>query len=138
LANLWKGLGYGTLIYYASLLGIDPELYEAATLDGASRFQKTIYISIPLLKPIIVMLTLLNLGGMIRSDFGLFYQLTRNSTALYPVTDVIDTYVYRALRQLGNIGMSSAAGIFQSVVGLVLILLANWIVRKIDKDNALF
>jgi putative aldouronate transport system permease protein len=138
LANLWKGLGYGTLIYYTSLLGIDPDLYEAATLDGAKYMQKVRYISLPMIRHIIIMLTILAIGGMIRADFGLFFSFTINSRALYPVTDVIDTYVYRALRQLGNLGMSSAAGMYQSVVGFFLILSANWIVRKIDKDYALF
>jgi len=139
LANLWKGVGFGTLIYYTSLTSIDPELYEAATLDGARKLQMIRYISLPMIKPIMIMLTLLALGGMIRADFGLFFQFTRDSVMLYPVTDVIDTYVFRALRQLGNVGMSAAAGFYQSVVGLVCILFANWLVRRFDdKDNALF
>jgi putative aldouronate transport system permease protein len=138
LANLWKGVGFGTLIYYTSLIGIDPELYEAATLDGAKKLQQIRYISIPMIKPIMIMLTLLALGGMIRADFGLFFQFTRDSSLLYPVTDVIDTYVFRALRQLGNVGMAAAAGFYQSFVGLITILLANWAVRRLDKDSALF
>ncbi len=138
LANLWKTLGYNTLIYYAALVGIDPELYEAATLDGARKMQKVRYISIPMIKRIMVLLTLLALGNMIRADFGLFFQFTRDSKSLYAVTDVIDTYVFRALRNLGNVGMSSAASLYQSVVGLVMILLANWLVRKIDSGNELF
>jgi len=138
LANLWKGVGFGTLIYYTTLIGIDPELYEASTLDGARKLQQIRYISLPLIKPIMIMLTLLAFGGMIRADFGLFFQFTRDSSMLYPVTDVIDTYVFRALRQLGNIGMSAAAGFYQSVVGMITILLANWAVRRFDKDSALF
>ena len=138
LANLWKGVGFGTLIYYTSLININPELYEVSNIDGATKMQQIRYISLPMIKPIMVMLTLLALGGMIRADFGLFFQFTRDSSMLYPVTDVIDTYVFRALRQLGNIGMAAAAGFYQSVVGLITILLANWAVRRFDKDSALF
>ncbi|MCL2050700.1 MAG: ABC transporter permease subunit [Lachnospiraceae bacterium] len=137
-ANLWKGIGYGTLIYYTALLGVDPELYEAAALDGASRLRQIWHISLPMIKPLAIMLTLLNIGNIIRADFGLFFNFTRDSTMLYPVTDVIDTYVYRALRRLGDIGMSSAAGFYQSVVGFILVVIANATVKKIDPDSALF
>lgn len=138
LANLWKGVGYSTIIYYTQLLGVDPELYEAASLDGAKKWQCVRYISLPMLKPLIVMMTLMSIGSIVKADFGLFYNLTRDSTALYPVTDVIDTYVYRALRQLGDVGMSSAAGFYQSVVGFILVLTSNFVVKKLDPENSLF
>lgn len=138
IANLWKGVGYGTIIYYTALLGVDVELYEAASIDGATRLQQVRAISIPMLKPLMVMLTLMSIGGIIRADFGLFYSFTLDSKPLYPVTDVIDTYVFRALRQLGDVGMSSAAGLYQSLVGFALVLSSNWLVRHIDPDNALF
>lgn len=138
LANLWKGVGYSTIIYYTQLLGVDPELYEAASLDGAKKWQCVRYISLPMLKPLIVMMTLMSIGSIVKADFGLFYNLTRDSTALYPMTDVIDTYVYRALRQLGDVGMSSAAGFYQSVVGFILVLTSNFVVKKLDPENSLF
>ncbi|MDR1061033.1 MAG: ABC transporter permease subunit [Clostridiales bacterium] len=138
LASLWKGVGYSTIIYYTSLMGVDPELYEAAELDGASRWQQIRAISLPMLKPLMIMLTLMSVGGIIKSDFGLFFSFTLDSKPLYPVTDVIDTYVYRALRKLGDVGMSSAAGLYQSLVGFVLVLASNWLVKRVDPDNALF
>ncbi|MDR1640169.1 MAG: ABC transporter permease subunit [Clostridiales bacterium] len=138
LANLWKGVGYSTIIYYTALLGINAELYEAAELDGARKWQRVIHISLPLIKPLVIMLTLMSIGGIIRSDFGLFFSFTTDSKALYPVTDVIDTYVYRALRKLQDVGMSSAAGLYQSVVGFVLVLASNWMVRKVDPESSLF
>ena len=138
LVYVWKNVGYSTVIYLASVIGIDPEYYEAARLDGAGTLQKIRYITLPLIRPTIIMLTLLNIGRIFYSDFGLFYQVPQNSGALFSTTNVIDTYVYRALIKLGDIGMSSAAGVYQSLVGFVLIMLSNSIVRKIDKENALF
>jgi ABC-type polysaccharide transport system, permease component len=138
LANLWKGVGCGTVVYYAAIIGIDSEYYESAKLDGASRFQQAIFITVPLLKPIITILTILSIGKIFFSDFGLFYNLPLNQTVLYPATDVIDTYVYRAVRNLGDFGMASAAGFYQSVLGFILVLLTNFIVRKIDNENKLF
>ena len=138
IANLWKGVGYGTIIYYTALMGVDVELYEAAAIDGATRLQQVRAISIPMLKPLMVMLTLMSIGGIIRADFGLFYSFTLDSKPLYAVTDVIDTYVFRALRQLGDVGMSSAAGLYQSLVGFILVLGSNWLVRRLDPENALF
>jgi putative aldouronate transport system permease protein len=137
-AAVWKGLGYGSVIYYAALMGIDAEYFEAAKIDGASRLRQVISISIPMLKPMIIMLTILHIGSMFYSDFGLFYNVTLNSTLLYPTTDVIDTFVYRSLIDMGDIGMSSAAGFFQSIVGFVLVLLTNFIVRRVNAENALF
>nr|WP_317358145.1 ABC transporter permease subunit [uncultured Tyzzerella sp.] len=134
----WKGVGYGTVVYLASICGIDKSYYEAALVDGATKWQQIKSITIPLLKPVLIIMFINAVGGMFRSDFGLFYQLPKDSGALYPVTNVIDTYVYRALANLGNIGMSSAAALYQSIVGLVLILVTNGIVRKVDNENAFF
>lgn len=134
----WKGIGYGTVVYLASICGIDKSYYEAAMIDGASKWQQIKYITIPLLKPVLIIMFITAVGGMFRADFGLFYQLPKNSGALYPVTNVIDTYVYRGLTNLGNIGMSSAAALYQSFVGLILILVTNGIVRKVDNENAFF
>lgn len=136
--NAWKNVGYLCVIYYASIIGIDSEYYEAASLDGASMWQRVRYITIPLIKPTIITMVLLNIGRMFYSDFGLFYQVPMDSGALYPTTSVIDTYVYRALIKLSDIGMSSAAGVYQSVVGFIVVLASNLLVRKIDKENALF
>ncbi len=136
--NLWKGLGYNMILYYATILGIDSTLYEAAVVDGANRWQKVLHVTLPGLKSTIIILTLMALGGIFRSDFGLFYQVPQNSGPLINVTQTIDTYVYRGLMQNNNIGMSSAAGLYQSVVGFVLVITANTIVRKIDSDSSLF
>lgn len=136
--GIWKGVGYNSVIYLAAITGIDKSYYEAAVIDGASKWKQARYITIPLLKPLMIILTILAIGGIFRSDFGLFYQLPKDSGALYPVTNVIDTFVYRGLINMGDIGMSTAAGLYQSIVGLVLILVANYIVRKIEKDHAIF
>lgn len=138
IANCWKGVGYGCLIYIASLIGIDPSFYEAARLDGASKWQEITKITLPSLVPTIITLLLLSIGRIFYSDFGLFYQVPMNSGVLFPATNVIDTYVYRALIEQGNISMSSAAGVYQSLVGFCVVMLSNWIVRKVDKDQALF
>lgn len=138
LVNIWKGIGYGCLIYISSINGIDRSFFEAAGLDGASKWQQIRYITLPSLVPSIITLTLLSIGRIFYSDFGLFYQVPLDSGALYSTTNVIDTYVYRGLLKLGNIGMSSAAGLYQSVVGFVLVLTANMTVRKISRENALF
>ena len=138
IANCWKGVGYGCLIYIASLIGIDPSFYEAARLDGASKWQEITKITLPSLVPPIITLLLLSIGRIFYSDFGLFYQVPMNSGVLFPTTNVIDTYVYRALIEQGNISMSSAAGVYQSLVGFCVVMLSNWIVRKVDKDQALF
>ncbi|MDF2925232.1 MAG: carbohydrate transporter rane protein 1, family [Paenibacillaceae bacterium] len=135
---LWHGVGNGSLFYFASLMGIDTDYFEAASLDGATRWQQFRYIIIPFLIPLIVIIQTLNIGKIFRSDFGLFFNVTQDSGALYATTDVIDTYIYRSLIQIGDIGMSAAVGLFQSGVGFVLILLTNFIVRRIDSDSALF
>lgn len=138
LVNLWKNAGYQSIVYMASISGIDRSMYEAAVLDGASKMQQIFRITLPNLKPTIITLTLMSIGRMFYSDFGLFYQVPQNSGALFNVTQTIDTYVYRGLMESNNIGMSAAAGFYQSIVGFLLVLVANWIVRKLDSDNALF
>ena len=136
--GLWKGLGYHTVVYLATISGIDEALYEAAVIDGASRWQQAKYITIPHLRTILTIMIIMSVGSILNSDFGLFYQLPRDQGALYPVTQVIDTYVYRALQVTGDLGMSSAAGTLKSVVGTILVLLTNWIVTKVDPDSAMF
>ena len=138
IVNTWKGVGYGCLIYISSISGIDPSFYEAAELDGASKWIQIRYITLPSIMPSVITLTLLNIGRIFYSDFGLFYQVTQNSGQLYDTTNVIDTYVYRALLQSGNIGMASAAGFYQSIVGFACVLLANVVVRKLSPENAMF
>lgn len=136
LAVIWKGAGYGSIIYYTALMGIDSGYYEAATLDGATRLQQVWYISIPFLKPVIATLLIVSIGTIFRADFGVFYQLPLNSAALYSVTDVIDTFVYR--NAFADIGMGSAAGFYQSVVGFALVLISNKIIKIVSPENAIF
>ena len=136
--NTWKGVGYGCLIYVSAINGIDPGLFEAASLDGATKWQQIKAITLPELVPTIITLTLMSVGRIFYSDFGLFYQVPRNSGAIFSTTNVIDTYVYRGLMEQANYGMSAAAGFYQSVVGFILVLTANLTVRKISKENALF
>ena len=138
IAFVWKNIGYNTLIFYAALMGMDTTLHEAAAIDGASKFQRIQYICIPHLTPTIVMMCLLLLGKIFYADFGMFYFLPRNSGILYSATDVIDTYVFRMLRVNGNIGMSSAVGLYQSLMGFILVLSTNLIIKRINKDYALF
>lgn len=138
IVNLWKNIGYNTVLYYATLLGIDPSYYEAAVVDGATRWQRIRYITLPLLTHTIIILTLMSISKIFYSDFGLFYQVPMNSGPLLDVTNTIDTYVYRGLMETSNIGMSAAAGVYQSIVGFILVLLANWFVGKYDKDSTLF
>lgn len=136
--HTWKGIGYGCLIYISTINGIDKSLYEAASLDGAGILKQIRYVTLPCLKGTVITLTLLNIGKIFYADFGLFYQVPMNSGQLYDTTNVIDTYVYRALLQLGNSGMAAAAGFYQSVVGFVLVMISNLIVRKTSSENALF
>lgn len=138
IVNLWKSAGYQSIVFMASISGIDKSLYEAAALDGATKLQQIFRITLPMLKPTVITLSLMSIGRMFYSDFGLFYQVPQNSGALYNVTQTIDTYVYRGLMELNDVGMSAAAGFYQSVVGFILVLAANAIVRKLDSDNALF
>ena len=138
LVNTWKWTGYDSIIYLAAIIGFDKSLYEAAAVDGASRFQQITKVMVPMLMPVITVLTLIKVGRIFFTDFGLFFNIPRNSGPLYDVTNVIETYVFRALRQTGDIGMASAAGFYQAVVGFIVVLTANYIVRKIDKDSSLF
>jgi putative aldouronate transport system permease protein len=138
LVNLWKNVGYSMVVYLASIAGIDESLYEAATIDGARKWQQVRYITIPMLVPIVTIMFILAVGGIFSSDFGLFYQVPRNSGPITNVTQTIDVYVYKALMNLGNIGFASAAGLMQSVFGLITIVTANFIVRRIDPENSLF
>jgi putative aldouronate transport system permease protein len=136
--NTWKGVGYFSVVYIAAILGIDQEYYEAAVIDGASKWQQIRHITLPLLTPVITTLILLQVGRIFYADFGLFYQVPLDSGTLLPVTNVIDTYVYRGLLQLGDLGMSSAAGLYQSVVGFVIVMFSNLVVRKFNREQALF
>ena len=135
---LWKNLGYQSVVYMASIAGIDKSIYEAATIDGAGKVKQIFTITLPMLKPTIIMLVLMSIGRIFFSDFGLFYQVPQNSGAIFSTTQTIDTYVYRGLMELNDVGMSAAAGFYQSIVGFVLVLIANHIVRKVDNENALF
>lgn len=136
--NLWKGVGYSTILYISTILGIDPSLYEAARLAGASKGQQIRYITLPFLKPTIITMMLLNVGRIFSSDFGLFYQVPQNSGLIMEMTQTVDTFVYRALMTQSNIGMSSAASFLQSVIGFTMILIFNGITRKVSRENALF
>jgi len=138
LVNVWKNIGYSIVIYLAGITGIDQEFYEAAVLDGANKVQQITKITIPFLVPLMIVTTLMALGGIFRSDFGLFYQVPMQQGLLKPTTDVLDTYIYNALIRTGDLGMSSAAGFYQSIVGFILVLTANWTVGKISPDNKVF
>ncbi|RAP76939.1 sugar ABC transporter permease [Paenibacillus montanisoli] len=138
IVNAWKSIGYFSIVYLAAIVGIDSEYYEAAVLDGASKWQQVRSITVPLIMPVIMTLTLLQVGRIFNADFGLFFQVPMNSGALMSTTDVIDTYVYRALLQMGDIGMASAAGLYQSVLGFLLVFGVNAIVRKVNNEHALF
>ncbi|MDR1029779.1 MAG: ABC transporter permease subunit [Treponema sp.] len=138
LVYLWKGLGYNSIIYLAAIVSVDRNLYEAATIDGVGRFKQVFCVTIPSIKPTIMTLVLISIGRIFYSDFGLFYQVPMNSGQLFNVTNTIDTYVYRSLLMLNNIGMASAAATFQAVIGFIVIILVNSLVRKFDRDNALF
>ena len=136
IVHTWKTFGYSCILYYATLVGIDRGYYEAAVIDGAGRWKQIVHITLPCLLPTIITLTLMSIGKIFYSDFGLFYQVPMDSGPLYDVTNTIDTYVYRGLIRLNDVGMSSAAGFYQSVVGFILVLLANWGVKKIGGDDS--
>ncbi len=136
--HIWKGTGYAAIVYLAAISGISSEYYEAAMIDGATKWQQIRFITIPCLRFVITIQLILAIGGMFRGDMGLFYNVTQNNGALYPVTDIIDTYVYRSLIALNNTGMATAAGLYQSVVGFFCILFANVVVKKFDSESALF
>lgn len=136
--NIWKGLGYGTVVYLAAIMGIDREIFEAAKIDGCDVVQEIRYITLPMLKPTFIMLVLFAMGGIMRGQFDLFYQLVGRNGILFPVTDIIDTYVYRSLTINFNIGLSTAAGLYQSLFGLLTVLVTNYIVRRTVPESALF
>ena len=136
--RMWHNVGYGSIIYLAVLTGLDQSMFEAACIDGANKWQEIRYITFPMLLPVMTIVLILSLGDIIKGDFGLFYQVPLNSAQLYGATDIIDTYVYRALVSLGDVGMSSAVGFLQSVIGCIMVVLANGFVRLIDKEQALF
>lgn len=135
---IWKHVGMDSITYYAALMGIDSAIIEAAEVDGANRRQVVRHVIIPTMVPLISILTILKIGSIFRADFGMFYQLPRDSGALYATTDVVDTYIFRALREIGDMGMGSAVGLLQSVVGFVLVLITNHVSNKIDPERALF
>lgn len=138
LLNFWKTIGYNSIVFYAGIIGIDPTLYEAAAIDGANKVQASVKVIVPQITALIVMMTLLKVGKIFHSDFGLFYIVPLNSGSIYRATDVIDTYVYRALTAGGDTGMTVAIGMYQSVVGLFLVILSNWLVKKFSEDSAMF
>ncbi|MCQ2558228.1 MAG: ABC transporter permease subunit [Oscillospiraceae bacterium] len=137
-ANLWKNVGYSTVLYLAAIAGIDTNQYEAAAIDGATKWQQIWHVTIPNLRTMIAILFILNVGKIFNADFGLFYNLPMQNGALFPVTQVTDTFIYRAMLNTGNLGMSAAAGLLQNVVGFFCILGANAVVKKLDSDSSLF
>ncbi|MGN0163726.1 MAG: ABC transporter permease [Candidatus Ornithomonoglobus sp.] len=136
--KIWQGAGFGSIIYLATITGFDQEIYEAARVDGASRWQMIIKITIPLLKNTMIMLTIMSVGKIFYGDFGMIYAIVGNNTMLYPTTDVIDTYVYRALMQLGDMGMSAAVGFCQSVLGFIFVVGSNQLAKKFSPESAMF
>ena len=138
IASIWKNFGMGSILYYAALMGISPELFEALEIDGGKRRHKIRYIMLPELVPIICIKLIFAIGGIFGGDFGLFYQVPRNVGALYSTTDIIPTYIFRVMRVQGNMGVSAAAGLLQSVVGFILVIATNTVVKKIDPERSLF
>lgn len=136
--NMWKWAGYNCIIYLAAIIGIDSQYYEAARIDGAGRWQQITKITLPSIAPLMIMMTLLNIGRILNADFGLFFQVPRNTGMLYPTTNVIDTYVYNSLINMGDIGMCSAAAFYQSIVGFLTVITSNYLVRRMSRENALF
>lgn len=136
--QVWKYTGYNVVVYLAAISGIDSEYYEAAAIDGATKWQQIRHITLPMLQPIMIIMVLFAVGRIFNADFGLFYNVPRNSGALHTATDVIDTYVYKTLRDTNNLGMAAAAGAYQAVIGSITVFLANYVVRKVDNDKALF
>ena len=136
--KVWQGAGYGSIVYLATITGLDQEMYEAARVDGATRGKCIRYLTLPLLKSTAVMLFIMSIGKIFNGDFGMIYNLVLNNTMLYRTTDVIDTYVYRMLVESSNIGQSSAVSLYQSIMGLVIVLGTNALTKKLDPDSALF
>jgi putative aldouronate transport system permease protein len=138
IVHLWQQTGYNSVVYFAAICGIDAEIIEAAKVDGANAFQKIRYIILPGLKPTIVILLLFALGGIVKGNFGLFYNIIGTNSLLYPTTDIIETYVYRATITDFNFSTASAVGLYQSIIGFVMVMTVNFIVKKIDPDYSLF
>jgi putative aldouronate transport system permease protein len=138
LLNMWKTVGYGMVVYLAGISGIDQSLYEAAIIDGATKLQQVRHITVPMLRPIMIIMFILSVGRIFSTDFGLFYNIPRNSGAIIGVTQTVDVYVYKALMSMNNIGFSSSAAFLQSILGFITITTANLIVRKIDPESSLF
>lgn len=136
--NIWQGAGFGSIVYLAAITGIDQEIYEAAKIDGASKMQSIRYITLPLLRSTAVLLLIMSVGKIFNGNFGMIYALVGGNTLLYPTTDIIDTYVYRQLMELGDLGMSSAVGLYQSVLGFIMVNIANHITRKLSPESAIF
>jgi putative aldouronate transport system permease protein len=136
--NLWKYAGYGSIVYLAAIMGINPELFESAEIDGANIFHRICHITLPLIKPTIIILVLLQIGGIMRGNFDLFYQIIGNNGLLFNATDVIDTYVFRTLTTSLELGMPAAAGLYQQAIGFAIIMTANYIVKRVNEDYALF
>ena len=140
IVNLWKYMGYNSVVYLAAIMGIDKGLYEAAAIDGANRWQQVRHVTIPSIVPLMIIMSILAVGKIFNADFGLFYQVSLQSGALYPATNVIDTYVFNLLQSTGtaSVGMSAAAGLYQSVCAFIFIVATNMIVKRIDEDSSLF
>lgn len=138
ICNVWKNTGYSTVLYLSAITGIDQSQYEAAAVDGATKWQQIRHVTLPHLKPMIIILLIMNAGKIFNSDFGLFWSVPMNSPTLFPATQVVDTYVYRAYKSTNNVGMSTAAGLLQNLIGFICIMTANTIVRKLDAENGLF
>lgn len=136
--GVWKGIGYNSILYFATAMGIDPSYYDAAMIDGANKWQQIKNVTLPHIMPVALLMLILNIGGIFRSDFGLFYLIPRSSGTLINVTQTFDTYIYRALTTTNDIGMSTAAGLLQSVVGALLIVASNAVIRKLEPESALF
>lgn len=138
IVHLWKGIGFSMVLYLSTILGISKDYYEAARVDGATKWQQITNITLPLLKPMVITMSILNISKICTSDFGLFYQVPRNSGAIYSVTQTLDTYVYNALMNQNNISMSSAASVMQAFIGFVLVIGSNMIIRRISAEDAIF
>ena len=136
--SVWKALGNNAIMYYAALIGISPELYESARIDGAGKLQQVWHISIPMIKNVIIVLFILHIGKIMYADLSLYYNVPLDLGQLYDATDVLDTYVLRALKTLGNVGMSSAAALYQSVVGFILVIVSNYVAKKVDPESGMF
>ena len=136
--KIWQGAGFGTIVYIAVITGLSQEMYEAARIDGANRFQQIWYLTLPLLKSTVILLTIMAVDNIFRGDFGMIYAVTGDRAMLYSTTDVIDTYVYRIFRTNNSLDMSTAVSFLQSLVGLVMVMTTNFIVKKVEPESALF